>query len=69
MRTEGQIRLLKLTRKYTQARVARKCGVSQAVISLWISGKRKPDYENRKTIFEQYKIAMDAWDRAAEQGA
>ncbi|MGK4001120.1 helix-turn-helix transcriptional regulator [Sorangium sp. So ce1036] len=69
MRTEGQLRLLKLTRKYTQARVARKCGVSQAVISLWISGKRKPDYENRKTIFEQYEIAMDAWDRAAEQGA
>ncbi|WP_437567892.1 helix-turn-helix domain-containing protein [Sorangium sp. So ce542] len=69
MRTEGQIRLLKLTRKYTQARVARKCGVSQAVISLWISGKRKPDYDNRKTIHEQYQIEMDAWDRAAEQGA
>ncbi|WP_437935289.1 helix-turn-helix domain-containing protein [Sorangium sp. So ce341] len=69
MRTEGQIRLLKLTRKYTQARVARKCGVSQAVISLWISGKRKPDYENRKTISEQYQIEMDAWDRLAEQGA
>lgn len=67
MRTEGQLRLLKLTRKYTQARVARKCGVSQAVISLWISGRRKPDYENRKTIFELYKIEMDAWDRTAER--
>ncbi|WP_437671501.1 helix-turn-helix domain-containing protein [Sorangium sp. So ce131] len=67
MSSEGGIRLLKLTKKYTQARVARKCGVSQAVISFWISGRSKPDYENRKTLYKQYQIEMDAWDRDSEQ--
>jgi transcriptional regulator with XRE-family HTH domain len=69
MRTEGQLRLLKICKKYTQARVARKCGVSQAVISFWISGKRKPDYDNRKTLRELYQIDMDAWERPAEKAA
>lgn len=66
MRTEGQMLLLKLTRKYSEERIATKCGVKQSTVSRWISGKRKPVYENRKTLLEQFQIAMEAWDRAAE---
>jgi transcriptional regulator with XRE-family HTH domain len=60
------MRLLKLTKKYTQFRVARKCGVSHAVISLWISGRRSPNYDSRKTLWELYEIDMDAWERPAK---
>ena len=67
MRTEGQVLLLRLTNRLTAIRVARKCGVCQAVVSLWISGKRKPNFENRKTLFEQYQIPMEAWDRHMEE--
>ena len=66
MTTQGQARLRKLACKYSQIRLARKCGVSKAVISLWISGGRTPDYDNRKTLLNQLGIDMDAWDTPAE---
>ncbi|MCC6557278.1 MAG: helix-turn-helix transcriptional regulator [Polyangiaceae bacterium] len=66
MRTRAQLHLLRLSAKLTQARLARKCGVTQPIISMWISGRRKPTYDNRKTLFEQCGIALDDWDRAAE---
>lgn len=66
MRTQGQARLLRLTKKYTQGKIARKCGVSQAVISLWISGQRTPTYDNRKTLLTEYEIGLDDWERPAE---
>jgi transcriptional regulator with XRE-family HTH domain len=66
MRTQGQLLLLKLTKKASEGRIARKCGVTQPVISMWISGRRKPNYENRKTMAEQLGIAMDAWDQIVE---
>jgi transcriptional regulator with XRE-family HTH domain len=66
MRTEGQVLLLKLANKLSEVRIARKCGVGQPTISLWISGKRKPLYENRKTLLEVFKIPMEAWDRREE---
>ena len=65
-RTEGQKHLLRLTRQGSQDAIALACGVSQSVVSLWISGKRKPTYENRVVLEKQYKIALDAWDRIAE---
>jgi len=66
MRTQGQVLLLKLANKLSEVRVAWKCGVTQPVVSRWISGKRKPNYESRKTLFEQYSIPMDTWDQPAE---
>jgi hypothetical protein len=63
MLTEGQALLRRLARKYTEKRIARRCGVCQPVVSRWISGKRKPNYENRKILFDEYQIPMDAWDR------
>ena len=66
MRTEGQMRLLKLTRKYSEERIAMKCGVKQSTVSRWISGKTKPLYENRKTLLDVLQIPMEAWDRPAE---
>lgn len=66
MRTQGQIFLLKITRKYSEERIAWKCGVTQPVVSRWISGKRKPNYESRKTLLEQYGIPMDTWDQPVE---
>ena len=64
--TEGQYLLRKLARRYTEKRIARRCGVTQPIVSRWISGKRKPNYENRKLLMEEYQIPMDAWDRRAE---
>ncbi len=61
--TEGQASLQRLARRYTEKRVARRCGVSQPVVSRWISGKRRPNYENRKILLDEYQIPMDAWDR------
>ncbi len=66
--TEGQYLLRRLARKYTEKRIAWRCGVSQPVVSRWITGRRKPNYENRKLLFEQYQIPMDAWDRTAASG-
>jgi len=68
MLTEGQFLLRRLARKYTEKRIARRCGVTQPIVSRWITGKRKPGYENRKVLFEQYRIPMDAWDRTAASG-
>lgn len=62
-RTEGQRKLLVVSHKYTQKAVARKCGVSQAVISKWISGDRTPSYENRIMLADKYGIDLDAWER------
>lgn len=67
MRTRAQLHLLRLSTKLTQVRVARKCGVTQPIISMWISGRRKPTYDNRKTLFEQLGIALDDWERAPEE--
>jgi len=66
MLTEGQFLLRRLARKYTEKRIARRCGVTQPIVSRWITGKRKPNYENRKLLFEEYQIPMDAWERHAE---
>ena len=66
-RSEGQRLLLVVTNKYTQAKVARRCGVSQAVISKWISGERRPVYENRKELFERYGIGLDTWEQPAQK--
>jgi transcriptional regulator with XRE-family HTH domain len=65
-RSVGQCRLLKLSHKHTQERIARRCGVSQASISLWISGRAKPEHENRMALMIQYGIELDAWDRYDE---
>ncbi|EYF06033.1 Hypothetical protein CAP_2223 [Chondromyces apiculatus DSM 436] len=59
--------LLRLAHKFSEVRLARKCGVGQATISSWISGKRRPNYESRQTLFTLYDIPMDAWDRTAEE--
>lgn len=67
MRTEGQVLILKFTNRLSTIRVARKCGVSQAVVSLWASGRRKPNFENRKALFEVFQIPMEAWDRRVEE--
>jgi transcriptional regulator with XRE-family HTH domain len=67
MRTEGQVLLLKLANRLSEVRIARKCGVGQPTISLWISGKRKPNFESRKTLLEQCQIPMEAWDRRVEE--
>ena len=66
-RTEGQRKLLVAAHKHTQQTVARKCGVSQTVISQWISGDRKPNYENRTVLAAKYGIDLDAWERPAQQ--
>lgn len=66
MKTEGQVLLLKLANRLTAVKIARKCGVGQPCVSLWVSGKRKPNFENRKTLYEQFQIPMEAWDRRAE---
>ena len=42
-------------------------GVSQAVISKWISGERTPAYENRKELLAQYGIGLDAWEQPAQK--
>jgi transcriptional regulator with XRE-family HTH domain len=62
-RTEGQRKLLVISHKHTQRAVARKCGVSQTVISQWISGARTPNYENRVALADKYGIDLDAWER------
>lgn len=66
-RTEGQRKLLVASHKHTQKAVARKCGVSQTVISQWISGERKPNYENRTVLADKYGIDLDAWERRSER--
>ena len=66
-RTEGQRRLSVIAHKTSQKIVARKCGVSQTVVSQWISGERKPTYENRKELLAQYGIDMDAWEQPAQK--
>lgn len=66
MKTEGQVLLLRVTRRQSEERIATKCGVKQSTISRWIWGRAKPLYENRKTLLEQFQIPMEAWDRPAE---
>ncbi len=66
-RSEGQRRLAVIAHRSTQKVVARKCGVSQTVVSQWISGVRKPTYENRKELLKQYGIEMDAWEQPAQK--
>jgi transcriptional regulator with XRE-family HTH domain len=63
MRTEGQHLLGRVAHRYTQEAIAEKLGVSQTIISQWISGRCKPVYENRRALFENYGIDMDAWER------
>ena len=62
-RTVGQRKLRVIADKYTQEAVARKCSVSQSVVSRWISGSRKPTYENRIVLADKYGIDLDAWER------
>ncbi|AKT38280.1 helix-turn-helix domain-containing protein [Chondromyces crocatus] len=66
MMTQGQRQLLRLAHKFSEVRIARKCGVGQSTISMWISGRRKPNYESRKTLLELYDIPMAAWDLPLE---
>ncbi len=66
-RSEGQRLLLVVCNKYTQIKVARRCGVSQTIVSQWISGARKPVYENRKELFERYGIGLDTWEQPAQK--
>jgi transcriptional regulator with XRE-family HTH domain len=66
MKTHGQVLLDEATGSFTEAEIAEMCGVSQATISLWLNGGRKPSYPNRKVLFEQLDIDMDAWDVTAE---
>lgn len=48
-----------------QAEVARRCGVSQATVSNWISGKYTPTIRHRRTLESAYKIPFNAWDSPA----
>jgi len=66
--TEGQASLRRLARRYSEKRIARRCGVTQPIVSRWITGRRKPNYENRKILLDQYRIPMDAWDRTVASG-
>jgi transcriptional regulator with XRE-family HTH domain len=67
MKTQGQIQLLRFTKRHTEKGLAHKCGISQSAISRWLRGGRKPNYENRMTLYEQLGIRIDAWDRPAEE--
>ena len=66
MKTHGQVLLDEATGSFTEAEIAEMCGVSQAIISYWPRGHRKPNYKNRKVLFERFDIDLDAWDQAAE---
>lgn len=61
-RTIGQIKLLRCCNRTSQAQVRRSIGASKAAMSYWISGQRKPDYENRKILKKELNINMDDWD-------
>ncbi|EYF06034.1 Hypothetical protein CAP_2224 [Chondromyces apiculatus DSM 436] len=66
MNTEGQIILGQLALKLTVSQIARLCRVSQPVVSRWIHGRRRPNYQNRKTLLARFNIGMEAWDRPAQ---
>lgn len=60
-RTRGALALLKLG--HTQPVLAQKLDVSNGIISLWISGERKPGLANRQLMFEKFQIPIEAWDQ------
>lgn len=69
MRTEGQKTLNRLAHKSSQWAIAHKIGVDQSIVSYWISGRYKPNYENRVALKKEFQIPLEAWDRAVEIGS
>lgn len=67
MKTEGSILLAKVDLQ--QAQIAGRLDVTPAIVSGWLSGKRRPSVVSRSAIEEVFAIPADAWDRAKPDAA
>lgn len=67
VRSAGALELAKLG--ISQPMIATAVGTSQAMISQWCSGKRKPNAMARKVICDKYEIDIQAWDETPKEYA
>lgn len=67
MRSQGAVALARVPQG--GAEIASKVGVSEGLVSLWRSGKRKPSLPNRKLLLDLYKIPIESWDVPAATAA
>ena len=49
----------------SQLALAERLGVSESVLSLWLSGKRRPNLANAVMLSERIKIPFRAWREEA----
>lgn len=61
-RTAGRIALLAVLRTTTQQEVARAIGSTQASVSEWGSGRRRPRPELREALARVYGILPESWE-------
>lgn len=62
-------RMLRPVRPLTQKQLAEELGVTQQAVSLWLSGRSKPDANRRERIAKITGVPVTDWDEAEESGA
>ena len=56
--------LLRPVRPLTQKQLADELGVTQQAVSLWLSGRSKPDTNRRERIEELTGVPVTDWDES-----
>lgn len=53
------LKLIRVAKGYTQAKVGEYMGVGSNCVSQWESGKRDPDYESLKKLAKYFGVTVD----------